>query len=462
MALLFQAEAYADPLSDRIDRILTSSGLSKARASIQIVSLPEATTLYEHHPDLALNPASNVKLVTAAVALRELTPDFTFKTDFYSRTLIKDGRIQDLWIKGFGDPLFVTEELESVANRFWAAGLREVQGEVLVDDTYFDRYNLTTYLSDVNERIYSIVTGPLSFNFNSIEIRARPGRKAGDRPIIAIEPPTAYVKLNNLAKTTGRGRTDLEADLKEEDEITIRGTIPRTIREYSFRRGILDPATYTGTVVMEALQKKGVSFLGGVKREAVPPTALLILSHSSPPLREILKGLGKFSNNFIAEELVKTIGAVRYGPPGSTRQGLGILKDYLTALGFSPSSFVLDNGSGLSRLTRLSASQLTRVLLDLYDSPFRNDVISSLSVAGVDGTLRAKMRRSPLAGKVFAKTGTLNGVSALSGYAMDGKENVAFSFLFNDFGVSQERVTNACERILEAVLTFQRKTKAGK
>lgn len=453
LLLLSEGTASAAGLQEKIDQILKKSGLLRGQVSLQIVSLPEGTLLYDRNSGLPLNPASNVKLVTAAAALRELGTDFTFKTEFYSDTLIKGGKIHNLWIKGFGDPLFVTEEMESVADRFVQSGLREISGQVFVDDTYFDRNNLTTYLSDWSEKIYSIVTGPLSFNFNSIEIRARPGRRAGDQPIIRIDPPTRYVNVTNIARTTGRGSAPaLEARLKNEGEIQVVGSIPRTIREYSFRRGILDPATYTGTVLMEALENRGVRIAGGLRREAVPARGLLILSHSSPPLREILKGLGKFSNNFIAEQLVKTLAAVRHGPPGSTPKGLEILKNYLVSLGILPSSFTLDNGSGLSKLTRLSSGQLVRVLLDLYKSPAREALISSLSVAGVDGTMKSKMRKSPLRGKVFGKTGTLNGVSALSGYLMDEKKQAAFSFLWNDFPFSTEKVIRTEQAILEAVL----------
>jgi D-alanyl-D-alanine carboxypeptidase/D-alanyl-D-alanine-endopeptidase (penicillin-binding protein 4) len=440
----------------KIEKILAASGLSRSRHSIQIVSLPEGKVLYEKNPDLALNSASNVKLVTAAAALRALGPDYTFKTEFYSDTLIdRDGKIRNLWIKGYGDPLFVTEELDSVVKHFLASGLRRIEGQVFVDDTYFDRYHLTTYLSDVGEKIYSIVTGPLSFNFNTIEIKARPGARLGDQPIIAIEPSTRYVTVQNRARTVGRGvKPLLEANLEETENnaITIHGSIPRTIREVSFRRGILDPATYTGTVILETLEKEGVEIPASLKREAVPRNALLILTHSSPPLREILKGLGKFSNNFIAEQLLKTLGAARLGPPGSSAKGLEVLRSYLDSLGIRRDSFVLDNGSGLSKLTRLSAAQLIRVLKDLYDSPWRQEVISSLSVAGVDGTMGTKMKNSRLTGKVFAKTGTLNGVTALSGYAADGRREVAFSFLFNDFSVSLEKVARVEEAILKTVL----------
>ncbi len=459
LILFFAVEAAAfgsDRLQEKIDRLLSSAGLSQSKTSIQIVSLPEGEVLYELNPDLALNPASNAKLVTAAAALHELGPDFTFETDFYSDSRIsRDGRLRNLWIKGFGDPLFITEELESIVKEFRAGGLREIDGNLFVDDTYFDRYNLITYLSDIHEKVYSVVTGPLSFNFNSIEIKARPASRLGDQPILALEPPTRYLTIQNEAKTSRRGSLAmLEAEVTPSDggELKIRGSLPRTIREYSFRRGILDPATYTGTVVMEALERSGVKLRGSLRREAVPGRALKIFSHTSPPLRVILKGMGKFSNNFIAEQLVKSLGALHFGPPGSTEKGLKVLRNYLASLGIPTHEFTLENGSGLSKSTRLSSAQLIQVLRDIYAQPWSDDLISSLSIAGLDGTLRTRMQRSILRGKVLAKTGTLNGVSALSGYVTEGRRPFAFSFVFNDFPLSLNGLSRIEEQILE--MTF--------
>ena len=388
--------APTDPLQKKIDQILERAGLSatRTRYSIQIVSIPDGQVLYERNPDLALNPASNVKLVTMATTLKELGPSFTFKTEFYSDTLIDhEGRIQNLWIKGSGDPLFVTEQLDSVVQRFKAAGLKGIDGQVFVDDTAFDRNNLTTYIADVDERLYKVFTGPLAFNFNSIRNKS------------------------------GRGL-----------------------------QGVPDPALYTGTAIKEALQRNGIRISGGVRREAVPSRALLLLSHSSPPLTDILKSLGKFSNNFTAEQLVKAISANHFGPPGSTPKGLKLLRAYLESLGIPQREFALDNGSGLTRLSRISASQFVRLLFDLYTSPWRDDFIASLSIAGRDGTMARKLTGGRVAGNVFAKTGTLNGVSALSGYLFETKCRLAFSFLFNDFNTSLETLARTEEDILEAVL----------
>lgn len=388
LTLLWGGTSFGGSLQEEIDEILLQSGLASERLSIQIVSLPDGKVLYEKNPNHLLNPASNVKLVTAAAALHQLGPEYTFRTEVWSDSPIdRKGAINNLWIKGYGDPFFVTEELRSVVEQLRRAGLRRIGGKLFVDDGWFDDDSLITYSSNRDGQIYRTTTGALSFNFN----RARPS----------------------------------------------------------------NPAIGTGSALLRTLKRRGIFAPKVPVRGTVPDHARLLLTHHSPPLRIILKGLGKQSNNFMAEQLLKTIGAVDAGPPGSISKGRMVLKRYLTSLGLSERGFALDNGSGLSRLTRLSSSQLIRVLLDQYHQNFRDDLIQSLSQVGRDGTMRHKMRRSRLAGRVFAKTGSLNGVRALSGYLIEGPHlqgQAAFSFLLNDVSLPPGRIIRAEAKILELVM----------
>ena len=377
--------ALSDGLTGRVDRILARNGLlaTASRFSIKIVSIPDGQVLYERNPDLPLNPASNIKLITMATALKELGPGFTFKTEFYSDGLIDpQGRIHNLWIKGYGDPLLVDDELQNIVRGLKASGLKKIDGQIFFDETYFDHYDLMTYIADIHEKRYSIFTSPLSFDFNRTKRRPE-------------------------------------------------------------------------SIIKEAFQNAGIRIQGPLHHEAVPPRALLLFTHSSPPLPQILRSLGKFSNNFTAEQLVKAIAAKHFGPPGSTAKGLNVLRDYLESLGIPRREFILDNGSGLTRLSKVTASDFIRILFDLYTSPWREEIIPVLSVAGRDGTMGRKLTGPRTAGKTYAKTGTLNGVSALSGYLFDPKRTLAFSFLFNDFNISLPQIAKTEEEILVEVLDSQ-------
>lgn len=404
--LLFPFSLHAAVLNERIEQILRHHQLSDASLSFQFVRVSDGGILYERNSDRTLNPASTLKLVTAAAALQLLGPDFTFQTDFYSNRPLRAGVLDRLWIKGHGDPLLVTEEMDKIVTRFQAAGLKRIEGAVYVDDTYFDHDDLMTYLSEDGDKVYQIAIGPLSFNFNTVEIRARPGGRVGDQ--------ASY-------------------------------------------EGVLDPATFTGTVFLEELERRGIDVPQMLHRQAVPPGAIHVLSHASPPLRKILESLGKHSNNFAAEQLFKTLGAVGLGPPGSQQKGRQVVESFLGSLGVPEGRYYVENGSGLSKLSHLSASQLVRVLLHLYRSPVRDDLISSLSRGGVDGTMK-KRCRGILRGRVAAKTGTLHRVNAVAGYLFGQNETVAFAMLMNDFSVSHREAVRVQDLILEAMVRFVNST----
>lgn len=437
--------------------LMAAAGIARGNVSMMVMSLSDGKSLYEHNPDLAVNPASNVKLVTAAAALHELGPDFTFKTEFYADSGVRGGRLKNVWIKGYGDPMLVTEELEAIATRMRAGGLRGIDGDIHVDDSYFDRNPLLSYDADSSEQVFSIVTGPLSCNFNSVVVKACPGIKPGDRPVITTEPSLHRSTLKNRAVTTGRGRASIKAGMEESSgTITVQGNMPRSLPEYSVRRGVNDPGLFTGSAIIGTLASKGIEVRGVVKRGAVPAGAVPVYTHESPPLKEILKGMGKFSNNFIAEQILKTLGAVEFHPPGTTQKGVAVLENYLRSLGIPASSFLLDNGSGLSRRTRMTARQINKILLDIYRTRWKDDWMSALSIAGVDGTLKRRMRGSPLMGHIFAKTGTLNHVHALSGYVIhDGSltpgRNLVFSFLFNNVPASPDKLAKFEEKLLQTL-----------
>lgn len=400
-------------IQEKLDQILLTNGLSRSPASIEVISLTDGRVVLEKNSNVALNPASNMKLVTEAAALRELGSDFTFKTEFYADAPVdRNGTIRHLWIRGMGDPFFVSEDITSVVNMLREAGIRKISGDIYVDDSYFDHNDLISYVSDSGKKSYTITTGPLSFNFNNLLAMSRLQTRLGDE---------STVSSRRLSKRISRAM------------------LPRS------------PSLYTGTVIMRGLQEGGILLDKGLLRGNVPARATLIGTYHSLPLREILKGLGKHSNNFMAEQVLKTIGAVREGIPGSTEKGIRVLNQYMVSLGIPENEFMLDNGSGLSMRTRLSADHLVKLLMDIYHSSERDELISTLSIAGVDGTMKRKMKNSALTGKVFVKTGTLNGVRALSGYLLDGGKKYAFSFIFNDFSVPVRKIVRAEEDILRAV-----------
>ncbi|MBI2083384.1 MAG: D-alanyl-D-alanine carboxypeptidase/D-alanyl-D-alanine-endopeptidase [Deltaproteobacteria bacterium] len=443
------ATAEAATLSQKIDEILQHQRLLSAKVSMQIIRLSDGAILYEKDPDRLLNPASVSKLVTAAAALQILGPDYQFRTEFYTDQEKAEGVFHHLWVKGYGNPLFVTEELEMLIQTIQSKGWTKVEGDFLIDDTFFNHDHPVTYFSDESEKVYRVVTGPLSFNFNTVEIFVRPASHRGVPALIQLKPETQYFSVVNQTKTDGR-RASVSSSLEVQGQrLIVEGRVPLRSRGASFRQAVSEPTLYTGTVIREAMERAGISFGGHIRREPVPIAAKPVLQHLSAPLPTLMRAMGKLSNNFVAEQLFLALGAARYGPPGVLDKGSRAAAEYLASLGVS-NNYYVENGSGLSKLSRLSSNQIIAVLRELYQKRWREEAISSLSVGGIDGTLRRRFR-GMLKGKVFGKTGSLNQVVSLAGYLFVEEEPVAFAFLFNDFSASPHRIQRAEEKILEAV-----------
>lgn len=441
-------------LDQAVHSILKRYGIKDHQVSIRIASLRSGNILYEKNPLKLMNPASNMKLLTTGAALYHLGPQFRFPTEFYSDTRLRRGHIRNLWIKGYGDPVLVTEEMEKIVDALYKKGLRVVEGSIYADDTYFDRKNKMTYQYSKKTEAHEVVTGALSFNFNSLHFLLSPAKKIGDQPLLTLKPPTSFVEIVNEAETSARrSRLKIESEVEFDStrRLRVRGRLPRRYRQFSMRKVIRDPALYTGTILKDFLEARGIEVKGRVKRRKVPSSASVIYQYDSPPLNEILQGLNKFSNNFTAEQIVKVMGAKKYGPPGSLKKGSKVMENYLLHTGIPPGSYKIVNGSGLSKDNRLSAAQIVRVLETSYRYHFANDFISSLSISRVDGTLKDRFRKTPLKGLIWAKTGSLAFINTLSGYLMINKVPIAFSILMNDFSTSLKSVQRVQEKILMAV-----------
>jgi len=221
---------------------------------------------------------------------------------------------------------------------------------------------------------------------------------------------------------------------------------------------ITDPTQYTLSTLKKYLGHVGIQFQGKIEKEMVPETAIELLTHESEPLMLALQGLNKFSNNFVAEQILKTIGAEKYGPPGTTLKGLKTFEDYLMELGYPPDQYKVLDGSGLSRQNRLSPQIIVDILRYVKnDLGVYPEFVSALGVMGVDGNVKSRMRGVKSSARARVKTGTLNFVSALSGYfqSRDG-ETFAFSILMNSLKCSNGRTKRLQDQIIREGLHFQR------
>jgi len=450
--------------SNVIDGILAHSCLRKQNFGVKIHSLEQDETLYSVQSDRLFSPASNMKLLTTAMALKRMGPDYRFKTRLYSTLKINEETLNgDLYIKGFGDPNLVSEQMWLLVNELRKLPLRKVGGDIIADDSFFDdRLRVKTWRKKGGAEAYNAPLGALSFNFNTVTVHVSPGEKPGDRPVVVIDPDIDFVRVVNRAKTVSRSRRSRlivnRVDKRDYNEVTISGVISVSHSRETYYLNITQPTYYAAKVFKDYLRRAGVEVTGNVRIGPVPEDAHDLLSHTSAPLSLILRGLNKFSNNFVAEQILKTIGAELYGQPGSTKNGLRAMNEYMRSLRFGSGRFRILDGSGLSRQNRLSPDQIVSVLQDMHgDLGIYPEFVAALGVMGRDGNVLKRMNGHNGSEKARVKTGTLNFVSALSGYfqSADG-EQFAFSILMNDLKCSNGRAKGLQDRIVRAGLKFQR------
>src|SRR5438105_444324 len=443
-----------DNVRKAMDTLLSQPPLLGARASVEVVSLDDGAVIYARGADDALNPASNTKLVTAAAALLRLGPEFRFTTDFLvDKPLDAHGHVRTLYVRGLGDPTWNTERLYGLAADLWHRGVRQI-GEIVFDDTYFDSEKWGPgWEQETSDKAYAAPVGALSLNHNAVAIYVSAGTRAGQRARVELEPDADCFVLQNKATTIREdGRRKLRPHTFAEGErtrVVIEGRLPARSEPIVLYRRVTDPAMYFGQTLRLALKQRRIRVGPRVKAGVVPPSAVLLASYDSDELSDIIRDMNKVSSNFIAEMLVKTLGAEIKGAPGTWPKGIEVTQDLLAELGIARGSYQLRNGSGLNDTNRLSAHQMITLLTAVWKRfPVAADFVSSLGIAARDGTLRLRMEGTDAAGRLRAKTGTLDKVTALSGFVQSvGGERFAFSVLVNDWSGRSGPIVSSVDRL---------------
>jgi len=396
-----------------IDKILGSPTLKGTTVGILFVS-EEGETIFSKNPERLLVPASNEKIILTGALLHHLGPNFTFKT------LVLLDSVMNLYLVGGGDPLLSVGDLYEMGLRLKEMGISKVE-TLFVGESYLDivRYQPGwTYFEAGSP--YAPPLGGLSLNRNLIEV------KRNSRGLCLTFPPI--------------GPFFQELDL------------PPLERETTFTLPAKEPAVFVGWAFFEILLDLGIEVEVGVFKCEPPSDCDTLLIYLSPPLSEVIRVMNKWSDNFVAEMLLKDLGREVFGPPGTREKGVRAVHLYLTKLGIDTLSLRIVEGSGLSRYDLLSASHIVRVLLDILRRfDFSAEFLSSLPISGTDGTL--KERLSFFKGMVRAKTGTLWGISSLSGVAVGkGGRKVIFSILINNFTSDLEDIREVQDSILSSIL----------
>jgi D-alanyl-D-alanine carboxypeptidase/D-alanyl-D-alanine-endopeptidase (penicillin-binding protein 4) len=443
-------------LSKKINKLLSVPAMKGVEIGILVARPEDGTEIFSLNPDKSLMPASNMKLLTTACALVRLNPEYRFKTIIYGDAPIRQGKVKgNLYLKGFGDPFLVNEEMWRMISNLHGIGLREITGDLIADDSFFDAERWRKgWGNHRTSRWYHAEISALSFNFNTIAFHLLAATRPGLPPLVWTAPPqSSYIRLENLAQTVKKRKKKINVErinTKDKDTFRITGTLAVDSKFKTFYRTIRDATRYSGVSFVDFLKRENITFNGKVKSGKVPSPAVPIYTWKSKSLGNIISGLNQFSNNFIAECILKTMGAEILDPPGTAEKGLEVLRKFLVETGINTKSLVLDDGSGLSRQNRLSARSLVQVLSYMYGRfEYRPEYIASLATYGVNGTLK-KRNGAPIR-FVRAKTGRINGVLALSGYIGKGKEMLAFSMLMNNIRKDKQKVEKIQDAICRAI-----------
>lgn len=450
---------FSQNLPISVNRALKQAGIHPSAVGIYVHEIGLAKPLLAINADTAMNPASVMKLVTTFAGLELLGPAYTWKTELFANGILNGGTLQgDLIIRGYGDPRLNLENFWLLTRRLRQTSLWEITGDLVLDNSYFDTLNLDQAAFDGKPyRAYNIIPEALLVNYRTLALRLIP--QAENKAVrIVVDPlPESLDLSNNLRLTSDKCDdwhdmlgADIRSDMKgaSRASVVLNGAYSINCGEKTLLLSLHDSPTYTFSLFRQLWAEQGGVFRGKVRTGTAPEGMLPLEIHRSPPLAEIIRDINKFSNNISARQLYLTLGMAAgaataplagviqgFGgdnPPATLTKSHAAIRQWLTSKHLHFPELIIENGSGLSRNERISASHLGKLLLMAFQSSVMPEFISSLPIAGVDGTMKKRLNDKTVAGHAHIKTGSLDGVSAMAGYVLDKSgRRVAVIFLVN-------------------------------
>src|SRR5437868_4549619 len=415
-ALAFKV--WAQDLPRPAAQALRAAGIPASAVSAWVQEVGAARPTLAVRAEAPRNPGSVMKLVTTFAALELLGPTYRWKTEAYL-----DG--EDLVLRGRGDPKLNYESFWMLLRNLRGRGLRELPGDVVLDRSYFGSAQYSPFDSEAF-RPYNVTPDALLVNFKSLRFTFIPEPDKGVR--VFAEPALPGLEIQNTLKL-GAGtcpdgnrafRDLVQAQFQSQPpRASFAGTYPLICGERELNIALHDPQEYVATMIRQLWGEMGGSWSGSVREGTVSPSARLIYVHESEPLAEIVRDINKYSNNVMARQLFLTVGGEIAGPPARAEEAARVIREWLATKKIDAPEVVLENGSGLSRLERISARHLGALLLAAWRSPVMPEFVSSLPVVAADGTMRKRLKGERVAGSAHIKTGLLSDARAVAGYVLD-------------------------------------------
>ncbi|WP_095107586.1 D-alanyl-D-alanine carboxypeptidase/D-alanyl-D-alanine-endopeptidase [Pseudomonas sp. Irchel 3E20] len=442
--LLPLALAHAAPvntsLSPKVQQALKTSKLQDNALSLVMIPLNGPGTPTVYNADVSVNPASTMKLVTTYAALEMLGPNYQWKTEFYTDGTLSGGILHgNLYLKGGGDPKLNMEKLWLLMRDLRANGVQQVTGDLVLDRNFFVPPQLPQFNDDGNDENKPFLVKPDSLLVNLKALRFV-ARNDGGKVLVSVEPPIASIRVDNQVKAvntkqcSGEVRYNPVTQANGTVTVTVNGQLSDGCSSQTYL-SLLDHATYTAGAVRAIWQELGGSIQGKDRLGAVPKDAKVLARAFSPDLAEVIRDINKYSNNTMAQQLFLSLGA-RYrneADGDDAKAAQRVVRQWLAKKGITAPHLVMENGSGLSRAERVSAREMATLLQAAWRSPYSAEFVSSMPIAGMDGTMRKRLKRTAVSGEAHIKTGTLNTVRAIAGYSRDNNGNTwAVVAILND------------------------------
>ncbi|MGC4942857.1 D-alanyl-D-alanine carboxypeptidase/D-alanyl-D-alanine endopeptidase [Kribbella sp. DT2] len=443
------AQVAATGLQQQLDTLLADTRFEGSQVGLVVRDATTGETLYDRDGATRLLPASNTKLFSSTAAMHTLGPSYRFHTDVLATAPVRGGKLRgDLYLKGYGDPTALEGDYKALAKQVAKSGVRRIDGDLVADDTYFDHVRLgDSWAWDdepfyYNAQISALTLAPnTDYDSGTAIVESRPGSKAGAPVGLKLVPANNVIKLVSTAKTGAAGSANTVSIERDHGTNVVRvsGSVPLGAAVGQEWVTVWEPEVYAADVFKRALAAEGVRVDGRIKVAATPvASARRLARDESVTVGELMNPFLKLSNNMHAETLVKAMGAVAEAS-GTWSAGLGVVTDYAASVGVDTSAIRLSDGSGLSRKVNVTADSVTDLLIAAQKEPWFEQWYDALPIAGnadrfVGGTLRSRMAGTPAANNLHGKTGSLTGVTALSGYVStaDGRKLV-FSMISNNY-----------------------------
>lgn len=450
-----------------IESFLGSKNYSLRSIGIMVKDVERGAVVATVNPDSMFNPASVSKLLTAAAAFEKLGSQYNFTTRIFADTIYPDGQgstVRNLYIQGGGDPGFTAERLWLLVERLYHRGLRKVTGDIVLDDFLFDSLIVGPgFDEDSGSRAYQPFINALAMNFNCVAIHCRPGAVVNDPVICDLFPEIDGIRVQSTATTVPKGKKHTFDCLTLPDSssagtgVLLQGTMRADEPGgYTFRK-LWRPRESFGLALKPLFARRGIRFTGAIVHARVPKSVTAqgtLHEFESEPLSQPVNDMFKYSSNFAAEMVFKTLSARRDTVQGTWERSGALVTDWWKKQGL-PGVPVIKNGSGMGNSNRMSPVQIVALLSHVWEQKqYFPDYLAALSTSGIDGTIKSRFLKSKLKGLVRGKTGTLNdyGISALAGYMLlPGRGTYAFAIICSKTGHTQFEDWTIQEKILEKV-----------